>query len=136
MIADKERIYLSVMLAVEDAAEAADWYEKALGATRIWDLGSVIGLRVRGAAFFLGQPANNGWKTPHDLGFPSTRIEVFCTDPDEFIARAVAAGANCGQGKVRDDDMPWGTHRQGSFVDLFGHKWLVGDRSPLFETDL
>ena len=24
---------------------------------------------------------------------------------------------------------PWGTHRQGGFVDPFGHIWLVGDRS-------
>jgi uncharacterized glyoxalase superfamily protein PhnB len=27
--------------------------------------------------------------------------------------------------------MPWGIHRQGSFVDPFGHLWLVGDESPL-----
>jgi hypothetical protein len=27
--------------------------------------------------------------------------------------------------------MHWGPHRQGGFVDPFGHIWLVGDRSPL-----
>jgi len=27
--------------------------------------------------------------------------------------------------------MPWGPHRQGGFVDPYGHLWLVGDRSPL-----
>jgi hypothetical protein len=27
--------------------------------------------------------------------------------------------------------MPWGRHRQGSFTDPFGHRWFVGDRSPL-----
>jgi len=27
--------------------------------------------------------------------------------------------------------LPWGTHRQGGFTDPFGHKWSVGDRSPL-----
>jgi hypothetical protein len=32
---------------------------------------------------------------------------------------------------ILDDRMPWGTHRQGSFVGPFGHRWLVGDRSPL-----
>jgi hypothetical protein len=26
---------------------------------------------------------------------------------------------------------PWGTHRQGGFIDPFGHNWLVGDKSPL-----
>jgi hypothetical protein len=32
---------------------------------------------------------------------------------------------------IRDHEAPWGAHRQGAFVDPFGHKWLVGDRSPL-----
>lgn len=27
--------------------------------------------------------------------------------------------------------VPWGVHRQGGFIDPFGHLWLVGDRSPL-----
>ncbi len=27
--------------------------------------------------------------------------------------------------------MPWGVHRQGGFLDPFGHIWFVGDRSPL-----
>jgi uncharacterized glyoxalase superfamily protein PhnB len=57
------------------------------------------------------------------------RIEVFTDDPDAFVARAVAAGA-VGDG-MRDHEMPWGTHRQGGFFDPYGHRWLVGDRSPL-----
>jgi len=32
---------------------------------------------------------------------------------------------------VRVHRMPWGPHRQGGLVDPFGHRWLVGDRSPL-----
>jgi uncharacterized glyoxalase superfamily protein PhnB len=27
--------------------------------------------------------------------------------------------------------VPWGIHRQGGFIDPFGHLWLVGDVSPL-----
>jgi len=34
-------------------------------------------------------------------------------------------------GVVRDHQAPWGVHRQGGFIDPFGHLWLVGDRSPL-----
>jgi uncharacterized glyoxalase superfamily protein PhnB len=56
---------------------------------------------------------------------------VFVDDPDSFVARAVAAGADGSVDRIRDHQMPWGTHRQGGFVDPFGHKWLVGDRSPL-----
>src|SRR3954468_2693186 len=132
---ENQKIHISVMLAVANAGEAAAWYETALGAAKIWDLGSVIGMRVGGAAFFLGEPANNGWATPLELGFPSCRIEVFCDNPDDFVACAIEAGATSGTDPVRNHEMPWGTHRQGSFVDPFGHKWLVGDRSPLFEAD-
>jgi hypothetical protein len=33
--------------------------------------------------------------------------------------------------EIRDHQVPWGVHRQGGFIDPFGHLWLVGDRSPL-----
>jgi PhnB protein len=121
---------ISLMLAVPDAQEAAVWYERAVGARRLWDLGSVIGLTIGEARFFLGEPAANRWATPSELGSTSTRVEVFLDDPDTFVAAAVAAGAD-GDDPVRDHEMPWGPHRQGGFTDPFGHRWLVGDRSPL-----
>jgi uncharacterized glyoxalase superfamily protein PhnB len=119
------------MLAVADAPTALAWYKHALGAEDLWNLGSVVGMTVEGAPIFLGQPAQNGWETPVKLGAPSVRVEVFCDDPDAFIARAVAAGADASGDPIRTHHMPWGSHRQGSFVDPFGHKWLVGDRTPL-----
>ena len=48
---------------------------------------------------------------------------------------SAAAGADATIDPVRDHQMPWGTHRQGGFLDPFGHKWLVGDRSPLTRHD-
>jgi PhnB protein len=119
------------MLALPDAPTAVDWYKRALGAVELWNLGSVVGLEIAAAPFFVGQPENNGWESPMKLGITTTRIEVFCDDPDTFIARAVAAGADGSADPIRNHSMPWGAHRQGSFVDPFGHKWLVGDRSPL-----
>ena len=59
------------------------------------------------------------------------RVEVFVDDPDRFIARAVAAGADGTVDPVRDHRRPWGPRRQDGFVDPFGHLWLVDDRSPL-----
>jgi uncharacterized glyoxalase superfamily protein PhnB len=91
----------------------------------------VVGLEVADAPFFLAEPENNGWDTPERLGMPSVRVEVFCDDPDGFIARAVAAGADSSKRGVRCHKMPWGVHRQGGFTDPFGHIWFVGDRSPL-----
>jgi uncharacterized glyoxalase superfamily protein PhnB len=123
---------ISVMLAVADATAAASWYERALGAQKLWDLGGVVGLTIEGAPFFLGEPEHNRWDTPLVLGSRTVRVEVFVDDPDGFIERAVAAGAD-GHDPIRDHRMPWGVHRQGGFIDPFGHLWLVGDRSPLHE---
>jgi PhnB protein len=121
---------ISVMLAVADAPTAAAWYKHALGAKELWSLGSVVGMEIAGASFFLGEPANNGWESPAKLGITSTRVEVFCDDPDTFIARALEAGAKANL-DIQDRQRPWGTHRQGAFINPFGHIWFVGDKSPL-----
>jgi uncharacterized glyoxalase superfamily protein PhnB len=123
---------ISLMLAVPDAGQASAWYQTALGATELWSLGSVRGLEVYGAPFFLGEPANNGWQSPGDGHLPSCRVEVFTDDPDTFVARALNAGAVGNRDPIRDHQAPWGVHRQGGFTDPFGHIWLVGDRSPLY----
>jgi PhnB protein len=124
-------VVISLMLAVPDAASASAWYRKAVGATELWNLGSVIGLEVGGAPIFLGEPDRNGWACPSALGTTTVRVEVFVDDPDAFIDRAVTAGADGAGREIRDHNMPWGTHRQGGFVDPFGHLWLVGDKTPL-----
>ena len=126
-----DRLRISLMLAVNDAPAAVAWYQRALGASVLWTLGSVAGLEVAGAPFFVGEPANNGWESPEKLGITSTRVEVFCDDPDAFIKKAVDAGADGKFDNVRNHEAPWGTHRQGGFIDPFGHIWLVGDKSPL-----
>ena len=121
---------ISLMVAVPSAAAAVQWYRSALGAAVLWDLGSVVGLSVQGAPFLLAEPEGDKWATPARAGTTTVRIEVFTDDPDGFWDRAVAAGA-VGHDPVRDHEMPWGTHRQGGFVDPYGHRWLVGDHSPL-----
>ena len=131
LVTSRRQPLISVMLAVADAPGALAWYKQALGATELWNLGSVVGMEIDGAPVFLGEPEQNGWETPTKLGAPSARVEVFCDDPDAFIARAIRAGATGSLDHIQNHEMPWGTHRQGSFIDPFGHKWLVGDRSPL-----
>jgi PhnB protein len=122
---------ISLMLAVPDAPAAVDWYKRALDATELWNLGSVVGLEIEGAPFFVAQPANNGWDSPADIGTTTVRVEVFVDDPDAFIEQATEAGATAIVDGIRDHQAPWGKHRQGGFYDPFGHLWLVGDRSPL-----
>ena len=123
---------LSVMLIVSDADAAARWYETALGAGQLWDLGGVAGLEFGGAPFFLHEavPGKAQELSPGEAGFTTTRIEVFVAAPDELIERAVKAGAT-DVDTATDYDTPWGIHRQGGFTDPFGHRWSVGDRSLL-----
>lgn len=119
------------MLAVPDASAAVAWYKQVLGARELWNLGSVVGLEIAGSPFFLAEPARNGWNSPQALGSTTLRVEVFCNDPDAVIARALAAGATGSLDDLRNHQTPWGIHRQGGFIDPFGHIWFVGDKSPL-----
>lgn len=131
MTAALDKPIISLMVAVPDAQAAVAWYKTALGATELWNLGSVVGLEIQGAHFFLAETANNGWESPSVIGTTTTRVQVFCADPDDFISRALQAGATGSLDDLRNHQVPWGIHRQGGFVDPFGHIWLVGDYSPL-----
>jgi len=120
------------MLIVPDAGAAVAWYKTALGATVLWNLGGVAGLEIGGAAFFLHEanPQNPTETSPGDAGVTTTRVELFTDDPDGVLERAVAAGA-LEDVRIEDHQVPWGTHRQGGFTDPFGHRWSVGDPSPM-----
>jgi PhnB protein len=130
MSSPNQRTVISLMLAVPDTPAAVEWYKKALGAHVLWSLGSVAGLEIDGAAFFLHEPVKNGFDSPKAIGATTVRVEVFVDDPDQVIARAVEAGAASSDG-IRNHEAPWGTHRQGGFTDPYGHVWLVGDKTPL-----
>jgi uncharacterized glyoxalase superfamily protein PhnB len=132
MSARESSTAISVMLIVPDAEAAVAWYKDALGATEIWNLGGVAGLEIGGAPFFLHEvnPSNPEERSPEQIGATSTRIELFVDDPDGVLERAIAGGASLGS-EIEGHQTPWGTHRQGGFRDPFGHRWSVGDRSPL-----
>jgi PhnB protein len=125
-------VSLSVMLIVSRADEAVQWYGAALGAQVLWDLGGVAGLHLDGAPFFVHEavPGRSTEPSPSEVGMTTTRIEVFVDDAGALIDRAAAAGATDVQ-PLTDHETPWGAHRQGGFTDPFGHRWSVGDRTPL-----
>jgi uncharacterized glyoxalase superfamily protein PhnB len=120
------------MLIVSDAESAVEWYMSGLGADLLWDLGGVAGLHLDGAPFFLHEAVADRARerSPADVALTTTRIEVFVSDPGALIERAAAAGATNVE-TLTDHQAPWGIHRQGGFTDPFGHRWSVGDRSPL-----
>ena len=125
------RMHISLMLAVDDAPQAADWYGRALGAAQLWSLGSVLGLEIEGAPFFIHESTSTGFVSPAATGETTVRVEVFVDDPDTLFQRAIDAGADGTTDGIRSYEVPWGVHRQGSFRDPFGHTWHIGDRSPL-----
>jgi PhnB protein len=129
MSSPTQETVLSLMLAVPDTPAAVDWYKEALGAQVRWSLGSVAGLEIDGAPFFLHEPVKAAFDRPKVIGATTVRVELFVDEPDKVITRAVEAGATGDD--IRDYVTPWGTHRQGGFTDPFGHIWLVGDKSPL-----
>ena len=132
MASENESPLVSVMLIVADAAAAISWYKTALGAAELWNLGGVAGLHIDGAPFFVHEAVagRKAEPSPIDVGLTTTRIEIFVSEPDRFIDRASAAGATAVEPPT-DHDMPWGVHRQGGFTDPSGHRWSVGDRTPL-----
>ena len=55
-------VHISLMLAVQDAPAAVDWYKRALGATEQRNLGRRCRAEHRGAGrFVVGEPESNGW---------------------------------------------------------------------------
>jgi len=118
------------MLAVPDTPAAVEWYKEALGARVLWSLGSVAGLEIEGAPFFLHEPVSGRFNSPLQLGTTTARVELFVDHPDSVISRALRTGAIGSLDEIQDYEVPWGTHRQGGFTDPFGHIWLVGDKSP------
>ena len=73
MTAPSQRSVLSLMLAVPDTPAAIEWYQKALGARLLWSLGSVAGLEIDGAPFFLHEPVKNRFESPQALGTTTAR---------------------------------------------------------------
>ena len=126
---------IAPMLAVSDGNAAVEFYKEAFGAEVVWKLGDeeiVAGLSIQGAKFFLAQEAPEyGTVGPARAGFTTVRIELFVADPVAVQRKAVAAGAT-----ERDDvteycyetEGPQQIRRllQGSVVDPFGHRWLIG----------
>ena len=114
------------MLAVPDAARAVSGTNGHSAPNNSGTLVQCVGLNIQGAAFFLGEPSNNGWESPEKLGMPSDALKSSVMTGC-IHSRALAAGATAGRHRIQVHATPWGPHRQGGFVDPFGHIWFVGD---------
>jgi PhnB protein len=115
-------------LAVKDVDAAVAFYGEVFGATEEMErlrssegpqvaVLSILGCHVGVAT----EDTELRTPSPETVGGTTVRIHLDVDDPDEPVAKAVAAGA---EEMFAVADQPYGL-RQGRVVDPFGHHWLV-----------
>jgi uncharacterized glyoxalase superfamily protein PhnB len=125
-------------LAVNNAADALEFYKRALEAEEICRMASPDGdmivhaeMRIGNSVFFLADECPDmEFRSPTSLGGSPVGFYLYVEDADASFNRAVQAGAT----SVRAvEDMFWGD-RLGTVADPYGHKWTfsthVKDVSP------
>jgi PhnB protein len=118
-------------LVVRDAARAADWYTRALGAE---ELGRIevpggklmqVELRLGDATVMLADEFPDlGVVSPLALGGTATVLHLSTGDAAALWQRAVAAGAEIRQPLA---ETFWG-ELYGQIADPFGHRWGIAQR--------
>jgi PhnB protein len=119
---------LTPYLAVEDAAEAIDYYKRAFGAKerlRMDAPGGKIGhaeLEIGDSLVMLSDPfPQSSTKPPNELGGTSASVFMYVEDVDSVVQDAIDAGATV---TMPVEDMFWGD-RFGTVQDPFGHQWSI-----------
>ena len=115
-------------LIVRGAAKALDFYQRAFGAKGVASMsgpgGSIMHAEFRvGDSMLMISDENIEWgsKSPETLGGSATHVMLYVKKVDDFVARAVAAGATI---EMPATDMFWGD-RYAKIRDPFGHAWSV-----------
>ena len=120
-------------LTLDNAAQAIDWYKKALGAEEV---GRAIGPdgKIAHAELQIGNSrimvndAMMGGKGPKAMGGSPMSLWIYVDDADSLFNRAVTAGAQLSEGPMgRMSDQFWGD-RCGSFTDPAGYRWTIATR--------
>ena len=120
-------------LTLENAAEAIEWYKRALGAE---EKGRAVGPdgRILHAEISIGNSrvmlhdAMMGAKGPKSLGGSPAALWLYVENCDALFNRALAAGAQPGQGPMGQmQDQFWGD-RCGTLIDPQGFQWTIATR--------
>jgi PhnB protein len=115
-------------LAVDDAAEAIEYYKRAFGAkerVRMDTPDGKIGhaeLEIGDSLVMLSDPTPQAsTKPPKELGGTSASVFLYVEDVDAVVKQAVDAGATI---TMEVADQFWGD-RFGTVTDPFGHLWSI-----------
>ena len=115
-------------LAVDDAAEALDYYKKAFGAKERGRMEAPDGkighaeIQIGDSLVMISDPFPQATtRTPKELGGTTASVFLYVEDVDSFVKKAVDAGATI---TMEVADQFWGD-RFGTITDPFGHAWSV-----------
>jgi PhnB protein len=117
-------------LTLDNAAQAIDWYKKALGAAEmsraVGPDGKIMHAELRiGDSRIMLNDAMMGGKGPKAIGGSPASLWLYVEDCDALFNRAVAAGGQIAQGGMGNmQDQFWGD-RSGTFVDPHGYTWTI-----------
>jgi PhnB protein len=124
---------LTPHLIFDNAAQAIDWYKKALGAEEkaraLGPDGKVMhaDLQIGNSRFMLND-AMGGARSAKAFGGSPIGLWVYVPDCDAVFNRAVGSGAQVEPGPMGElTDQFWGD-RSGTFTDPFGYRWTVATR--------
>jgi PhnB protein len=117
-------------LIVRGAAEAIEFYKKALGAEELMRMTGPDGkighaeLKIGDSVIFISDefPNMGVARSPQSLGGCTGTLNLYVPDVDATFKQAVSAG---GKTTMPVADMFWGD-RYGTFSDPFGHHWGLG----------
>jgi len=119
-------------LILDDAAQAIDWYKKALGAEEVTRAvgpdGKIMHAEIRvGNSLIMLNDEMGGGKSPRAFG-GSPSLWLYVEDCDALFNRAVAAGAKVAPGPIGQlMDQFWGD-RSGTLTDPHGYQWTIATR--------
>jgi len=117
-------------LTLDNAAEAIEWYKKALGAVEgdraTGPDGKIMHSELRiGNSRIMVNDAMMGGKGPKALGGSPASLWLYVDDCDALFNRAVAAGAQVAGGPMGQlTDQFWGD-RSGTLTDPSGYRWTI-----------
>ena len=120
-------------LTLDNAAQAIDWYKKALGAEEVARAagpdGKILHAEIRiGDSLIMLNDAMMGGKGPRAMGGSPASLWIYVEDCDALFNRAVAAGAQVPPGPMGQlADQFWGD-RTGTFNDPHGYQWTIATR--------
>ena len=117
-------------LTLDNAAQAIDWYKKALGAEEKSRATSPDGkimhaeLRIGDSPIMVNDPMGGG-KGPKVFGGSPASLWIYVENCDALFNRAVSAGGKVADGPMGSmADQFWGD-RCGTLTDPHGYQWTI-----------